>query len=641
MKKTMNESFFETYKERRLFYYKNDEPIEKMKKVTDKPGHDFNASKGWTSCMITKKKHCHGRIDKDAVGVMVVLMSSGMTTSPSQAIKCLNTSTYQRRFVFKTFSQRVEEINIDVFHSLETIRIEPKEGSSFLREALVHWRVSSMGAEYCRGLHLFYEEMMPLVQTLPQILLQKKKIFSELLGRLRMGAKLSIEPILMLVVAFSRDILKDFLPFLRRLARSITCLLLAGGDRDPEILEQVFKAWSYIIMYLQKDLEKDVVTLLKITVQLRHYPKDYVQEFVAEAVSFLLRNASLNELKAEPALNIKDVPQEAVLEVLTGILQRLCEEIDPKEQNVVYECLFECIHVRITQGYLAQVDPLLTLLITAIRLSRSGEVFDSIKMSELVRLLVQACIPLADRKSDGCSSESTLQVPQRSIWQDLLGVTLDSYQKLLLRECSRPSDAYFFLNLARRHKSSSCILSAVAEYFDSSLGLNHEAGVSRSIFSEIGVEDPCISINFFADNLSLPNKEIRIATLRILSHRALLDDYPTSEERPNKKVKYEESVSVRASRCINVVDVLLSIERTPISVFTSRKIFILISKLQMALSSGMVNEDYSIGLQPLGTVLVASVPGLANVGPKNGRTVIDGRGPVGWGSKQALRDGQL
>ncbi|KAG0488447.1 hypothetical protein HPP92_007258 [Vanilla planifolia] len=177
-------------------------------KVTDKPGHDFNASKGWTSCMITKKKHCHGRIDKDAVGVMVVLMSSGMTTSPSQAIKCLNTSTYQRRFVFKTFSQRVEEINIDVFHSLETIRIEPKEGSSFLREALVHWRELNTAEDFIS----FYEEMMPLVQTLPQILLQKEKIFSELLGRLRMGAKLSIEPILMLVVAFSRDIFEGFLP---------------------------------------------------------------------------------------------------------------------------------------------------------------------------------------------------------------------------------------------------------------------------------------------------------------------------------------------------------------------------------------------------------------------------------------------
>lgn len=45
----------------------------------------------------------------------------------------------------------------------------------------------------------FYHEIMPSVQTLPQILLHKEKIFSELLSRLHMKAKLSLEPILMSV----------------------------------------------------------------------------------------------------------------------------------------------------------------------------------------------------------------------------------------------------------------------------------------------------------------------------------------------------------------------------------------------------------------------------------------------------------
>lgn len=43
----------------------------------------------------------------------------------------------------------------------------------------------------------FYEEMMPLVQTLPQIILHRENIFSKLLVRLNMKARLSIEPILM------------------------------------------------------------------------------------------------------------------------------------------------------------------------------------------------------------------------------------------------------------------------------------------------------------------------------------------------------------------------------------------------------------------------------------------------------------
>lgn len=42
----------------------------------------------------------------------------------------------------------------------------------------------------------FYEEMLPLVQTLPQIVLQKELILLELLSRLNMKGRLSLEPIL-------------------------------------------------------------------------------------------------------------------------------------------------------------------------------------------------------------------------------------------------------------------------------------------------------------------------------------------------------------------------------------------------------------------------------------------------------------
>ena len=42
----------------------------------------------------------------------------------------------------------------------------------------------------------FYEEMLPLVQTLPLILLHKGLILSKLLSRLQMKARLSLEPIL-------------------------------------------------------------------------------------------------------------------------------------------------------------------------------------------------------------------------------------------------------------------------------------------------------------------------------------------------------------------------------------------------------------------------------------------------------------
>lgn len=43
---------------------------------------------------------------------------------------------------------------------------------------------------------LFYEEMLPFVQNLELVILQKELIFSKLVSRLQMKARLSLEPIL-------------------------------------------------------------------------------------------------------------------------------------------------------------------------------------------------------------------------------------------------------------------------------------------------------------------------------------------------------------------------------------------------------------------------------------------------------------
>lgn len=45
-----------------------------------------------------------------------------------------------------------------------------------------------------------YVELLPIVQTLPQLLLHKDSIIKSLLSRVRIGALLSLEPILRLVL---------------------------------------------------------------------------------------------------------------------------------------------------------------------------------------------------------------------------------------------------------------------------------------------------------------------------------------------------------------------------------------------------------------------------------------------------------
>lgn len=59
----------------------------------------------------------------------------------------------------------------------------------------------------------FYEEMLPLVQTLPLVLLHKESIVSKLLCRLQMKARLSLEPILRYESLFPSCYLNIFICF--------------------------------------------------------------------------------------------------------------------------------------------------------------------------------------------------------------------------------------------------------------------------------------------------------------------------------------------------------------------------------------------------------------------------------------------
>ncbi|CAL2245681.1 unnamed protein product [Prunus armeniaca] len=286
--------------------------------------------------------------------------------------------------------------------------------------------------------------MTPLVQTLPLVLLHKETIISELLSRLQMKARLSLEPILRLIAALSRDLLEDFIPFLPRIADSLVCLLESGADREPETIEQIFTSWSSIMMYLQKYLVQKLVHVLKVTVKLRYYPKDYIQEFMAEGMSFLLRNAPFEQLKegvkkvmfevvkksipvrkcgvsallyfvmrgtssrfhskAEQVLHLlmddlilgigENISKgsDTVVEVLISALQRLCDDLDSKELNLMFNILYQEITDCVINGGVERLSPLLLLLVSTIQVKNGQRVSDYQQMLEIVGLLVRTFV---------------------------------------------------------------------------------------------------------------------------------------------------------------------------------------------------------------------------------------------------------
>lgn len=59
---------------------------------------------------------------------------------------------------------------------------------------------------------------------------------------------------------------------------------------------------------------------------------------------------------------------------------------------------------------------------------------------------------------------------EKLTWQSLLGAALTSYDKMLLHSKSGLSETSNFMRLAKRFKSSSQVLSAVADFLDSLSG---------------------------------------------------------------------------------------------------------------------------------------------------------------------------
>ncbi|XP_013614588.1 PREDICTED: small subunit processome component 20 homolog isoform X2 [Brassica oleracea var. oleracea] len=184
------------------------------------------------------------------------------TPADSRAVKSLKNSEATNKFSFKKVGEKMEDTKtevLNVFKSLEKAKAEPSEGSTFLKDRLVELRELNTAKHFTK----FYEEMFPFVQTLPLIISQKEIVFSKLVsGGLHMEARLSLGAFLELIDALSRDLLDSFIPFLPRLVNSLVKLLKKGGQKEPDIVKQIFVSWSNIVMNLQKYLICDIEGVL-------------------------------------------------------------------------------------------------------------------------------------------------------------------------------------------------------------------------------------------------------------------------------------------------------------------------------------------------------------------------------------------
>ncbi|KAG9136707.1 hypothetical protein Leryth_004489 [Lithospermum erythrorhizon] len=181
--------------------------------------------------------------------------------------------------------------------------------------------------------------------------------------------------------------------------------------------------------------------------------------------------------------------------------------------------------------------------------------------------------------------------------QSLIATALASYYKVFSRTNIGTEESVVgtFLNFAKKYKSSAQILSSVADTLDCIYGSVDEEGTGcQSHHPELVPSKFVEALDVFAENLYNPNKEVRCSTLRILSHYEPLDDGCLSGVQLDEATTKTDILDALRSdnRDSNVVRLLLLIEATPLSVASSRKVVLLISKLQMLVSATRMSRHY-------------------------------------------------
>jgi U3 small nucleolar RNA-associated protein 20 len=69
---------------------------------------------------------------------------------------------------------------------------------------------------------------------------------------------------------------------------------------------------------------------------------------------------------------VQNAGTSTVHEVMTGLIQRLCDEVDPKELPLIYSCLFEEINDCLRDGSLEHLKCLIDFLAFALHKKQSN-----------------------------------------------------------------------------------------------------------------------------------------------------------------------------------------------------------------------------------------------------------------------------
>ncbi|XP_077259186.1 small subunit processome component 20 homolog [Temnothorax americanus] len=186
-------------------------------------------------------------------------------------------------FRFKPFSERVTEIDVDVFHRVAHRNEDDAEDvETHFHETLQKWNVLNLTDGYTA----FKKQVRDIV-TLPQLLHKKQHVIDALLLYLKKRDPLFLQPILELVVAVARDLQKEFYDYFPEFLSEMICLL---QTKNAEQIEYTFTTLAYLFKFLWRYLTRNVRTVVPLLLPLLADAQPvYINRFAAESFAFVVR----------------------------------------------------------------------------------------------------------------------------------------------------------------------------------------------------------------------------------------------------------------------------------------------------------------------------------------------------------------
>ena len=203
-----------------------------------------------------------------------------------------------RRYRFKNFNERIEEIEISSIQRIGGYHgTGPKStDTTWFELSLDAWKELNCSAAFAK----FCWSVTPLTGTLPKLLFNRKKIVEEIFGVLRAAsgegpespARLALIPVLSLTAMLAKDLGPEFQEFFAEFFVLLAPIL--PSSTDPEIIEAAFASLLYVFKCLLPGLLIDLPGTFEIVAKpllSAVDSKGHLRRFGAECFGYLLRKS--------------------------------------------------------------------------------------------------------------------------------------------------------------------------------------------------------------------------------------------------------------------------------------------------------------------------------------------------------------